>query len=168
MTSVTTQATAKSRLPHLLKVGGKDTVRGVSVEPLWEEVSLKNWLHELRWIIVGGESGPKRTVEMDLGWARKIRDECREAGVAFFFKQVGGPVHKKGGDLEDIPQDLRIREVYRVPRSKQINNAGRTYRLQWDRVPVARELAAKLDELAKKKGKTRRYFLGDFLREKLP
>jgi protein gp37 len=36
---------------------------------------------------------------MDLGWAAAIRDQCIEAGVPFFFKQVGGITPKAGGRL---------------------------------------------------------------------
>lgn len=40
------------------------------------------------WIIVGGESGPNAR-PMHPDWARSIRDQCVEAGTAFFFKQWG-------------------------------------------------------------------------------
>jgi protein gp37 len=40
------------------------------------------------WIIAGGESGPKARI-MQLAWAREVRDECRELGIPFFFKQWG-------------------------------------------------------------------------------
>lgn len=42
----------------------------------------------LDWIIVGGESGPNAR-PMHPQWARDIRDQCKAAGVAFFFKQFG-------------------------------------------------------------------------------
>lgn len=54
----------------------------------------------LDWIIVGGESGPGARA-MDLDWARSLRDQCREAGVPFFFKQVGGLRPDSGGHLLD-------------------------------------------------------------------
>jgi len=42
----------------------------------------------LDWVIVGGESGPgARPMHPD--WVRSLRDQCREAGVPFFFKQWG-------------------------------------------------------------------------------
>ena len=42
----------------------------------------------LDWVIVGGESGPgARPMHPD--WARSIRDQCKAAGVPFFFKQWG-------------------------------------------------------------------------------
>lgn len=42
----------------------------------------------LHWVICGGESGPK-AVPMHPAWARRVRDDCRAAGVPFFFKQFG-------------------------------------------------------------------------------
>lgn len=61
-------------------------------------------------IIVGGESGPgARPFDMD--WARSVRDQCKAAGTAFFFKQAGSfPVDghplklrdHKGGDLSEL------------------------------------------------------------------
>lgn len=51
-------------------------------------------------MIVGGESGPgARPMHPD--WARSIRDQCREAGVPFFFKQWGGVQKKKTGRVLD-------------------------------------------------------------------
>jgi protein gp37 len=41
------------------------------------------------WVIVGGESGPGAR-PMDLSWAQAIRDQCLEASVPFFLKQLGG------------------------------------------------------------------------------
>ena len=36
-----------------------------------------------------------------LEWVRDIRDQCAEAGVAFFFKQWGGRTPKSGGRMLD-------------------------------------------------------------------
>ena len=42
----------------------------------------------IQWVIAGGESGPgARPLHPD--WVRAIRDQCKEAGVPFFFKQWG-------------------------------------------------------------------------------
>ncbi len=38
---------------------------------------------------------------MDESWARQLRDICDRDGVAFFFKQWGGPRPKSGGRLLD-------------------------------------------------------------------
>ncbi len=82
-------------------------VRFVSVEPLLAPVDLKPWLDGgvLQWVIVGGESGP-RARPMDLTWARALRDQATEAGVAFFLKQLGGVRNKRGG--EDAMIDGRL------------------------------------------------------------
>ena len=63
----------------------------------------------LDWVIIGGESGPGAR-PMSPDWARSIRDQCEEAGVALFVKQMGGSRDKRG-ELFDLPDDLRIREV---------------------------------------------------------
>jgi protein gp37 len=34
-------------------------------------------------------------------WARSLRDQCRAAGVAFYFKQHGGLYHNSDGRLLD-------------------------------------------------------------------
>lgn len=44
---------------------------------------------KIDWVIVGGESGPNFR-PMNPDWARSIRDQCRDAGVAFWFKQHSG------------------------------------------------------------------------------
>lgn len=61
------------------------------------------------WVICGGESGAKcRTFEWD--WARDLRDQCKNANVAFWMKQGGGYPNKRDS-FDDIPEDLRIREL---------------------------------------------------------
>ena len=42
----------------------------------------------LDWVIVGGESGPGAR-PMNPFWARSLRDQCKLADAAFFFKQWG-------------------------------------------------------------------------------
>ena len=86
------------------------------------------------WVIVGGESGPGAR-PFDVAWARSTVEQCREAGVAVFVKQLGaraetdhmsdlaghaarGPRwlvfrHPKGGDWDEWPEDLRVREFPR-------------------------------------------------------
>jgi protein gp37 len=60
-----------------------------SYEPSLGPVDASKALAEgLRWIVAGGESGHgARPLHPD--WVRAIRDACRAAGVAFFFKQWG-------------------------------------------------------------------------------
>lgn len=76
----------------------------LSVEPLLEDLGDLN-LRGIDWAIVGGESGP-RARPMDPAWVRRIRDQCKAADVAFFFKQWGG-VRKSttGRDLDGRTYD---------------------------------------------------------------
>jgi protein gp37 len=62
-------------------------VRFLSCEPLLGPLHDLN-LTGIGWVIVGGESGPGAR-PMVSAWARDIRDQCRAAGVPFFFKQWG-------------------------------------------------------------------------------
>lgn len=59
-------------------------VRFISYEPALGPLRLD--LRGIDWLIFGGESGPGYR-PMDPQWARDIRDACRAAGVAFFYKQ---------------------------------------------------------------------------------
>jgi protein gp37 len=63
-------------------------VRFLSVEPLLERLGRID-LRSIDWVIVGGESGHGAR-PMQPEWVRELRDQCVEAGVAFFFKQWGG------------------------------------------------------------------------------
>jgi protein gp37 len=63
-------------------------VRFLSVEPLLEDLG-KLDLNGIQRVIVGGESGP-RARPMKKEWVTSIRDQCRENGIPFFFKQWGG------------------------------------------------------------------------------
>ena len=73
-------------------------IRFVSAEPLIDAIDLSHWLDsgDVQWVIAGGESGPAAR-PMDAEWAMRIRDDCRDAGVPFFFKQWGGRYSKAGG-----------------------------------------------------------------------
>lgn len=121
MTSVTSQQTV-GRVHQLQRVGSR--MRGLSVEPLWGPVTLP--LDGIDWVIVGGESG-YRAETLDLSWVRDLRDQCRRAGVAFFVKQLGRRPRENGilleledghgGNWEEWPPDLRIREMPNAFRS---------------------------------------------------
>lgn len=94
--SVENQLWAERRIPILAKVPAK--VRFLSVEPLLNEVDLSAHLEDIHWVIVGGESG-NRARPMKPEWAIRVRDDCLDAGVPFFFKQWGGRTSKSGGRL---------------------------------------------------------------------
>lgn len=95
-TSVETQKYAP-RLTVLARLPAP--IRFVSAEPLLERIDLTPWLQNgtLQWVIAGGESGPNAR-PMDLDWARSLRDQSVQAGVAFFLKQLGGVRNKRGGN----------------------------------------------------------------------
>lgn len=70
-------------------------VRFLSIEPLLEDLGELD-LRGISWVIVGGESGP-RARPMKREWVVSLLDQCRAAGVPFFFKQWGGTRKKKTG-----------------------------------------------------------------------
>lgn len=76
----------------------------LSMEPLLEPIDLRPEVLDygrINWIIVGGETGPGAR-EMNPDWARSIRDQCEEYGVAFFMKQMT--------NRAPIPTDLMVRQ----------------------------------------------------------
>ena len=70
-------------------------VKFLSLEPLLGPLPDLD-LHEIDWVIVGGESGPGAR-PMDRAWVTDIRDQCLTADIPFFFKQWGGTRKKKAG-----------------------------------------------------------------------
>jgi protein gp37 len=74
-------------------------VKFLSVEPLLEDLGAIN-LGGIDWMIVGGESGPGAR-PMKASWVRSLRQQCRAAGVKFFFKQWGGVRKHATGRLLD-------------------------------------------------------------------
>jgi protein gp37 len=82
--------------PHL---NGVDQLRGdckmwkcQACEGFAREKSISShqfqWQAPLDWVVVGGESGAAAR-PMHPDWALSLRDQCKDAGVAFFFKQWG-------------------------------------------------------------------------------
>ena len=159
--SVEDQATADQRIPILLLTPA--AVRWVSAEPLLGPVNLHRiehpedgchasalqgqrdenryeFYHQLDWVVVGGESGPKAR-PCDVAWIRSVVEQCSAAGVPAFVKQLGAkPLDwsraeptgrfrtdpdtgrrqlqvvqpklrdRKGGDPSEWPDDLRVRQ----------------------------------------------------------
>jgi protein gp37 len=94
------------RLKHLH--AAQASVKFISFEPLLGPVGKVDFTG-IDWAIVGGESGFQAR-PMAEEWAIEIRDQCRAAKVAFFFKQWGGIRPKSGGRF------LRGREWNQYPR----------------------------------------------------
>lgn len=74
------------RIEHLREAPAH--IRFLSIEPLLEDLGTFS-LKGIRWVIVGGESGP-RARPMAKEWVLSIRDLCESEHVPFFFKQWGG------------------------------------------------------------------------------
>jgi protein gp37 len=85
------------RVDHLRRVAAR--VRFLSLEPLLGPIGPFD-LQGIDWVIAGGESGPNSR-PIDVEWVRTIRDACIDQGVAFHFKQWGGPNKKAAGRLLD-------------------------------------------------------------------
>lgn len=107
--------------------GGR--LKFLSCEPLLGPLDLSRWLGPdgVRWVIVGGESGPKAR-PCDTAWITAVLDQCRAANVPCFVKQLGRRPIKtwanlpgrslaldlsdpKGGDPAEWPIGLRSRAV---------------------------------------------------------
>lgn len=116
----------RERLPRIDDL--RDTpaaVRFLSLEPLLEDLGALD-LRGIHWVIAGGESGPGAR-PCSIAWIRSIVEQCQAAGVACFVKQVGRKPFDwasigdagvgikrtqdpKGGDPDEWPADLRVRE----------------------------------------------------------
>ena len=99
----------------LVRIGGlqgpyDDWLRGEVREVIMGEEGVYARFKGLQWVIVGGESGPKHR-PFNPDWARGIVEQCSNAEVACFVKQMGGA--RPGTKLEDLPEDLRVREFPR-------------------------------------------------------
>lgn len=113
-TSPVDQETADKLIPQLAEVKGR---RFLSIEPQLGAIDMfkeytayepdydapASWrlIDGIHWGINGGESGNNRR-PFDLAWGRSLRDQFKEAGVPFFFKQIN--------KIDPIPEDLLIRE----------------------------------------------------------
>jgi protein gp37 len=107
--SVENQEMADRRIPILLQIPA--AVRWVSAEPLIAPINLqqsfnipigREYVHSrIDWLVVGGESGPSAR-PFDPQWGRDLLQECRDADIAFFMKQMSGK--------SPIPSDLAVRE----------------------------------------------------------
>ena len=86
----------------------KAKVKFLSCEPLLSSLPDMN-LKAIDWVIVGGESGrTPRPIKEE--WVIDIKEQCKKANVAFYFKQWGGTNKKKAGSTlngklyKEVPQ----------------------------------------------------------------
>lgn len=120
----------KTRITTLRKTPA--LLRFLSIEPLLEDIGELD-LEGIHWVIVGGESGSGAR-PFNVQWARSIVSQCFAASVPVFVKQLGAsPVSGcvrnpddvlvrltdgKGGDLDEWPEDLRVRQFPRCAPDK--------------------------------------------------
>lgn len=156
LASVENQDAADERYGELLDIPGR---RGISVEPLLGPVNLhlqhgcRGCNHPgnimpamnangrcsecdgtgqepsgIDWVIVGGESG-HHARPCNVEWIASIKDQCAEAGVPCFVKQlgknsgytIGGEFKRKvlvldkahGGDMDEWPEEVSVRQFYK-------------------------------------------------------
>lgn len=139
-TSVENQAMFDRRVPYLDQIGAAVTF--LSLEPLLERVNIEPFLYDTmpvpwqtqsgRWVIVGGESGTGAR-PCALEWIGDVVAQCQDAKVPVFVKQLGsfvvsehrkdldgkwawraGLKNKKGGDMDEWPEYLRVRQFPEV------------------------------------------------------
>lgn len=131
--TVENQVRANERIPLLMRTPASH--RWLSCEPLLGRVDLglfgiqpwaeryKPIARDLGAVVIGGESG-RNARSCYLAWVRSIRDQCRDAGVPCFVKQLGSfPMSffahesrirlrdRAGADPSEWPEDLRVREL---------------------------------------------------------
>ena len=98
-TTIENQEYVDTRLTELLKVPAR--IRFISCEPLKGPLIIENGIiskyfvdrngkefRRINWCIAGGESGPHAEPSHP-DWFRSLRDQCKAAGVNYFFKQWG-------------------------------------------------------------------------------
>lgn len=98
--------TFTNRIELLLQTNAR--TKFLSCEPLIGPLPNLN-LKGIDWVIVGGESGRKPR-PMKKEWVVDIKEQCKAADVAFFFKQWGGTNKKKTGNLLDGEKYLEMPE----------------------------------------------------------
>lgn len=122
-TTITSSGTM-GRINGLVKVPAR--VRFLSVEPQLDDIDLTGRLEGIHWVIQGGESGYGKDPVVDkprdfhVEWADTMRNQCHDAGVAYFLKQLGKfafennkPIklkHPHGSNWNEWDQRLRVRE----------------------------------------------------------
>lgn len=88
----------KKRIDTLRAIPAK--LRFLSLEPLLEDLGELDFTG-IHWVIVGGESG-RYARGMQSQWVYDIMTQCKDQGVAFFFKQWGARTGKGGCELNGI------------------------------------------------------------------
>lgn len=109
------------KLFEMYRLGVKWT--GISMEPQLGQIVINL---PTDWVITGGESkqGSHAARQYHLAWAYSLIDQCAQAGIPIFVKQVGdAPVFSgqqfrkcrdSGTRMEDWPASLRVQQMPRI------------------------------------------------------
>jgi protein gp37 len=109
-------------------------IKFLSLEPLHGEIELPldefvDYGHKVKdlidWVIIGGESGNETGVyryrPCKLEWIEKIVNQCKEANIPVFVKQMGTHLAKElemsdrhGGNIDEFPPTLQLREFPKI------------------------------------------------------
>ncbi len=116
--TVENQQMADYRLPIFLNAKIKH--RFLACEPLLCKLNLTPYLSDrIEQVVVGGESGNNaRTCEYD--WVLDIKNQCKQAGVSFYFKQTG-TFFRKDGKIYKI----NWKDMHSQARQANINFLGK-------------------------------------------
>ena len=110
--TVENQDRADYRLPILLREPIRHKM--IVCEPLLEAMDISPYLSlAIERVIAGGESGNTARL-CDYNWILALREQCREAGVDFWFKQTGAHFRKDG-------KTYRIKRKYQHAQAKKAN-----------------------------------------------
>jgi protein gp37 len=97
------------------------------------------YLHEIDWVIAGGESGSNARAMMP-GWARQLRDECQQSGIPFHFKQwghwtpVAAPQNEKS-TVRKFWDEVLGMEIFMEAKGKKVSGR-RLDGTTWDELPA--------------------------------
>ncbi len=106
--TIENQRQCELRLPLFKRIPAQK--KQIICEPLLSAIDFGGRLDSsILKITVGGESGKHARV-CDYSWVLKIREQCQNASIPFFFKQTGEKFLKDG-------------KYYRIPRNKQHSQA---------------------------------------------
>ena len=108
----------KTRIDDLRKTDAK--IKFLSCEPLLGDLGELD-LTGIDWVICGGESGPNAR-PMNPDWVRNIQKQCKEQGVAFFFKQWGEWLPAYPNLLQSVPHYIVITSYEKVKHQVIVKN----------------------------------------------
>jgi len=117
-TSIENRRTLEERSQFIAQIPA--SVRFWSVEPLLKDLGdISQYLNDAQWLIVGGESGPDSR-PCHIEWIESIVKQCSESETPVFVKHLGANAYyqgqrfktrdRKGGEIEEFPQHLKLQE----------------------------------------------------------